>query len=100
MDNDSIRGSPMHMAHHMVKAYGLNENCTFFAISEPAFYGKIKWQQKIGRPKQQNIWNKAIHYRDGKNFHVWWNEIHAAFNRKLTTLTIFHKGKNGQKKNI
>ena len=57
MDNDSLKGSPMHMAHHMVKAYGINEDCTYFAIAEPAFYGKIKQQQRDGRPKKQNIWN-------------------------------------------
>ena len=57
MDNDSLKGSPMHMAHHMVKAYGINEDCTYFAIAEPAFYGKIKQQQRDGRPKKQKIWN-------------------------------------------
>ena len=55
VDNDSIKGTPMHMAHHMVKAYGISENCTYYAIAEPAFYGQIKKQQKIGRPKEQRI---------------------------------------------
>ena len=55
VDNESLKGTPLHMAHHMVKAYDINENCTFFAISEPAFYGKIKKQQKQGRPEKQDI---------------------------------------------
>ena len=55
VDNNSLKGTPMHMAHHMVKAYGISENCTYYAIAEPAFYGKIKQQQKAGRPKPQKI---------------------------------------------
>ncbi len=50
VDNNSIRGSPMHMAHHMVKAYGVKENCTIFAIAEPAFYNLVRKKQlaKLG----------------------------------------------------
>ena len=50
VDNNSLKGTPMHMAHHMVKAYGISENCTYYAIAEPAFYGKIKQQQKKWGP--------------------------------------------------
>ena len=55
VDNDSLKGSPMHMIHNMVKAYGIHENCTYFAISEPNFYKEIKKQQQKGRPKKQKI---------------------------------------------
>ena len=55
VDNESLKGTPMHMAHHMVKAYDINANCTFYAISEPAFYNLIKKQQKKGRPVKQKI---------------------------------------------
>ena len=49
-----IEGYP-EVYHNMVKAYGINENCTYFAISEPAFFKQIKRQQHSGRPKKQNL---------------------------------------------
>ena len=55
VDNESLKGTPLHMAHHMVKAYDLAENCIYFAMAEPAFYNQIKKQQKAGKPTPQNI---------------------------------------------
>ena len=49
-----IEGYP-EVYHNMVKAYGINENCIYFAISEPAFFKQIKRLQLSGRPKKQNL---------------------------------------------
>ena len=55
VDNESLKGTPTHMAHKMVKAYEISQNCTYYAIAEPAFYGQIKARQKRGRPSQNSI---------------------------------------------
>jgi len=55
VDNESLKGTPLHMAHHMVKAYDIAENCIYYAMAEPAFYNQIKKQQKAGKPTPQNI---------------------------------------------
>ena len=57
VDNESLKGTPLHMAHHMVKAYDIAENCTYYAMAEPAFYNLIKKQQKEGKPHPQDILN-------------------------------------------
>ena len=51
IDNQSLlgKGSPLHMAHQMVKAYNLTEKCLLYGTSEPAFYGMIKNAQRRGQ---------------------------------------------------
>ena len=37
------------------KAYNVSQDCSFYAISEPAFYGLIKKEQKKGPLKKHDI---------------------------------------------
>ena len=50
VDNALTKGTPMHMAHPMVKAYALYKNCTQYAMSEPSFVRLIRIQQGHGKP--------------------------------------------------
>jgi hypothetical protein len=46
VDNESLKGTKFHMAHHMVKSYNISEKCALYAISEPSFYIMIKKLQR------------------------------------------------------
>ena len=56
VDNQSLKGTDLHMALDIVQAYNLTENCHLYAKAEPAFYNLIKKEQKLGPlKKHENI---------------------------------------------